>query len=147
MSTIAPIHYLCVFGMREDWRLERRLRRAGINKQRLGTSLEQLAERDWQNYSQSSLPLNIYFRLSRFQFSLLLFYYATVRIPVTRSHFDEELHRKLSDMRRSSFQIGAASIESGKIACINDEILVLINMDKSSPLLFQWYIPEWGKLV
>ena len=48
MSTIAPIHYLCVFGMREDWRLERRLRRAGINKQRLGTSLGQLAERDWR---------------------------------------------------------------------------------------------------
>ena len=146
MSTIAPIHYLCVFGMREDWRLERRLRRAGINKQRMGTSLEQLAERDCQNYSQSSLPLNIYFRLSGFQSSLLLFYYATVLIPVTR-HYDGELHRNLSDMRRSAFQIGAASIGSGKIAWVNDEILVLINMDKSSPLLFQWYIPEWGKLV
>ena len=34
-------------------------------------------------------------------------------------------------MRRSTFYIGAASIESGKIAWINDEILVLINMDKS----------------
>ena len=28
---------------------------------------------------------------------------ATVRIPVTRSHCDEELHRNLSDMRRSTF--------------------------------------------
>ena len=34
-------------------------------------------------------------------------------------------------MRRSTFSIGAASIESGKIAWICDEILVLINMDKS----------------
>ena len=34
-------------------------------------------------------------------------------------------------MRRSTFKIGAASIESGKIAWINDEILVLINVDKS----------------
>ena len=131
MSTIAPIHYLCVFGMREDWRLERRLRRAGINKQRLGTSLEQLAERDWRNNSQSSLPLHIYFRFLGSSPSSYSSIFATVRIPVTRSHCDQELYRNLFDMRRSTFQIGAASIESGKIAWMNDEILVLMNFDKS----------------
>ena len=121
MSTLQshPFIIYVFFGMREDWGLERRLRRSGINKQRMGKSLEQLAERDWQNYSQSSSPPSY------------SFIFATVRIPVTRSHCDEELHRNLSDMTRSTFQICAASIESGKVAWINDEILVLINMDKS----------------
>ena len=130
MSTIAPIHYLCVFGMRKDWRLERRLRRAGINS-------------DWVRV-WSSWPRGIGKIIPSLHFCLIFtsvvlgssppsysFINATVRIPVTRSHCDEELHRNLSDMRRSTFQIGAASIESGKIAWINDEILVLINMDKS----------------
>ena len=131
MSTIAPTHYLCVFGMREDWRLERRLRRAGINKQRLGTSLE-----SWPRGIGKIIP-NPHFRLIFTSVFLgssppsYSFINATVRIPVIRSHCDEELHRNLSDMRRSTFQIGAASIESGKIPWINDEILVLINMDKS----------------
>ena len=55
------------------------------------------------------------------------------------------LHINQSDMRRSTFQIGAALVESGKIAWICDEILVLINMDKVSFAVSKVH-PRMGKI-
>ena len=131
MATIAPIHYLCVFGMGENWRLERRLRRAGINSDwvRVWSSWPREIGEIIPNPNFRLIFTSVFLGFSPPSYS---FINATVRIPGNaRSHCDEELHRNLSDMRRSTFQIGAASIESGKIAWINDEILVLINMDKN----------------
>ena len=131
MYTIAPIHYLCVFGMTEDWRLERRLRRA---EKKIATGFEsEIVGRE----GLAKIIPNPHFRLIFTSVFLgssppsYSFINATVRILVTRSHCDDELHRNQSDMRRSTFQIGAALVESGKIAWICDEILVLINIDKS----------------
>ena len=89
----------------------------GYEQQRHGTATsrsltsntvtERLADRDWCTKSQSSL-LNINFRLSGFQSSLLLVYF---RYGLnTSSHYTKVWH--LSDMWRSTFEISAAQLRS-----------------------------------
>ena len=83
---LLPIRYLCVYGVREDWRLGRRLRRAGMNKINSDWVLaeEQLAERVWR--LNPNPHFRLYFRLSGFQSSLLLFYFRhgwNTRYPFT----------------------------------------------------------------
>ena len=86
--------------------------------------LEQLAESVWR--LNSNLHLRLYL-LPSFWVPVLppnSFICATVRIPVTRSHCDEELPRNQSDMIRFTFQIDVASIESGRIACITSRTIL-----------------------
>ena len=102
-----------------------------MNKQRLGTSQEQLAERGWRLNPKPHFRLYL---LPSFWVPVLpptLLFSPRFEYPLPRSHCDEELHRNQLDMIRSTFQIGVASNESSKIASINDEILVLINLEKS----------------
>ena len=83
-----------------------------------------VAERVWFSYSKSSL-LNIFFRLSGFQSSILLFTTATVRIPV------QSVAQKLSDTWRT-YRRGAASPRYRKRA----KITVRVCNRKPNPVWF-----------
>jgi len=60
-----------------------------------------------QNYASI---LNIYFRLSGFKFSLLLIHFRYAGEYLFRLHRTET--QNLSDMRRSTFEIGPATLRS-----------------------------------